>query len=89
MPCLAVLQANGGFAARLHGFLPEYFPPAHSSYLMFVLFHPQMLALHGLVLEADEVFYATAQSNCKSAGSSVLNLEPDTFPRLCGGLHAF
>ena len=60
---------NGGWAARLHGLLPEYFPPAHSSYLMFVLFHPQMLALHQLVLECDEVFYATAQSNCKVPGS--------------------
>jgi hypothetical protein len=62
-------DSNGGFASRLHGLLPEYFPPGHSSYLMFVLFHPQMLALHSLVLEAEEVFYATAQSNCKSAGT--------------------
>ena len=29
-----------------------------------------MLALHSLVLQAPEVFYATAQSNCKTAGSS-------------------
>jgi hypothetical protein len=36
---------------------------------MFVLFHPQLLALHSMVLEAEEVFYATAQSNCKAPGS--------------------
>ena len=62
-------DANGGFASRLHGLLSEYFPPGHSSYLMFVLFHPQMLALHRLVLESEEVFYAMAQSNCKRSGS--------------------
>jgi hypothetical protein len=59
---------NGGFAMRLHGVLPEYFPPAHIGYLMFVLFHPQLLDLHRLVLESDEVYYATAQSNCKRPG---------------------
>ena len=59
---------NGGFAMRLHGVLPEYFPPAHVGYLMFVLFHPQLLAIHRMVLESDDVYYATAQSNSKRAG---------------------
>jgi hypothetical protein len=59
---------NGGFAMRLHGVLPEYFPPAHVGYLMFVLFHPQLLAIHRMVLESEDVYYATAQSNSKRPG---------------------
>ena len=63
-------DANGGFAMRLHGVLPEYFPPAHVSYLMFVLFHPQLLDLHAMFLQCDptEIYYSTAQSNNKRAG---------------------
>ena len=59
---------NGGFAMRLHGILPEYFPPAHSPYLMFAMFHPQLLAIHKMVLESDDVYYSTAQSNSKRPG---------------------
>ena len=46
----------------------QYFPPAHSPYLMFAMFHPQLLAIHKMVLESDDVYYSTAQSNSKRPG---------------------
>jgi hypothetical protein len=61
-------DANGGWASRLHGLLPEYFPSGHVGYLMFVLFHPQMLELHGLCLEREKVYFGTSQSNAKVPG---------------------
>ena len=77
---------NGGFAMRLHGVLPEYFPPAHIGYLMFVLFHPQLLAIHRMVLESDDVYYATAQSNSAySFHSSVNRQENYKNNQLIGG----
>ena len=44
--------ANGGLAMRLHGTLPEYFPPGSVPYLMELMFHPQLVEVHRLCLGA-------------------------------------
>ena len=63
-------DANNGWAMRLHGTLPEYFPSGHVGYLMFVLFHPQLLELHRLCLQREAVYFGTSQSNSKVAGDA-------------------
>lgn len=35
---------------------------------MFVLFHPQLLELHRLCLQRNDVYFGTSQSNSKAAG---------------------
>jgi hypothetical protein len=65
-----MLGSNGGLASRLHGILPEYFPPAHVGYLMEVMFHPDLIALHRLCLDCHEVYYELAQLLSKAPGDA-------------------